>query len=164
MQINTQVDESDIGKMAVGQKATFTVDAYPGKVFNGVVSSVSQKATIQQNVVYYAVTIDVSGGDGELKPTMTARVSVNVGESKNALTVPLAAVKTNKNQQYVVVMKNGQAENVNVTTGLTSDDRVEITSGLEGGDQVVVSQAKTPQQQQKQQQGGAGGNRGLFGR
>ncbi len=164
MQINAQVDESDIGKVAVGQKATFTVDAYPGKVFGGVVSGVSQKAVIQQNVVYYAVTIDVAGGEGELKPTMTARVSVNVGESKNALTVPLAAVKTNKNQQYVVVMKNGQAENVNVTTGLTSDDRVEITSGLEDGDQVVVSQAKSQQAQQQQQRSGAGGSRGMFGR
>ncbi len=168
MQINTQVDESDIGKVAVGQKATFTVDAYPGKVFNGIVSSVSQKATITQNVVYYAVTIDVSAGDGELKPTMTARVSINVGESKNALTVPLSAVKTNKNQQYVVVMRNGQTENVNVTTGLTSDDRVEITSGLGDGDQIVVSQAKNSQQQQSQQQrsglGSAGGSRGLFGR
>jgi HlyD family secretion protein len=152
MQIETQVDESDIGKVAVGQKATFTVDAYPGKVFTGVVSSVSQKATVQQNVVYYGVIIDVDAGDRELKPTMTARVSVAVGESKNALTVPLAAVKTNKNQQYVVIMKNGQATNVNVTTGLTSDERVEITSGLTDGDQVVVSQPK-PQQQQQQRGG-----------
>jgi HlyD family secretion protein len=163
MQIETQVDESDIGKVTVGQKATFTVDAYPGKVFSGVVSSVSQKAIVQQNVVYYGVIIDVDAGDGELKPTMTARVSIGVGESKNALTVPLAAVKSNKNQQYVVVMKNGQPENVNVATGLTSDDRVEITSGLQDGDQVVVSQAKPPQQQQ--QRGGTGGsNRGLMGR
>ncbi|MDT8902540.1 efflux RND transporter periplasmic adaptor subunit [Anaeroselena agilis] len=149
MQIETQVDESDIGKVAVGQKATFTVDAYPGKVFTGVVSSVSQKATIQQNVVYYGVIIDVDAGDRELKPTMTARVSVAVGESKNALTVPLAAVKTNKNQQYVVVMKNGQATNVNITTGLSSDDRVEITGGLTDGDQVVVSQSKPQKQQQR---------------
>jgi len=162
MQIETQVDESDIGKVAVGQKATFTVDAYPGKVFSGVVSSISQKAIVQQNVVYYGVTIDVDTGDRELKPTMTARVSIGVGESKNALTVPLTAVKSNKNQQYVVVMKNGQPVNVNVTTGLASDDRVEITGGLADGDQVVVSQARIPQQQGGSM--GGGGNRGLFGR
>ena len=149
MQIETLVDESDIGKVAVGQKATFTVDAYPGKVFTGVVSSVSQKATVQQNVVYYGVIIDVDAGDRELMPTMTARVSVGVGESKNALTVPLSAIKTNKNQQYVIVMKNGQATNVNVTTGLTSEERVEITGGLNDGDQIVVSQTKPQQQQQR---------------
>ncbi len=162
MQIETQVDESDIGKVTVGQKATFTVDAYPGKVFSGVVSSVSQKAIVQQNVVYYGVIIDVDGGDGGLKPTMTARVSIGVGESKNVLTVPLAAVKTNKDQQYVIVMKNGQPVNVNVATGLTSDDRVEITSGLEDGDQVVVSQVKS-QQATQQQRGGMGGGRGIMG-
>jgi HlyD family secretion protein len=103
-----------------------------------------------------------NAADRELKPTMTARVSIGVGESKNALTVPLSAVKSNKNQQYVVVMRNSQSENVNVTTGLTSDDRVEITSGLRDGDQIVVSQAKPPQQQQQQR--GGGGNRGLMGR
>jgi RND family efflux transporter, MFP subunit len=154
MQIETQVDESDIGKVTVGQKATFTVDAYPGKTFSGIVSSVSRKATVQQNVVYYGVIIDVDAGDQELKPTMTARVSISVGESKNALTVPLTAVRTTKNQQYVAVMKNGQSVNVNVTTGLTSEDRIEITSGLEDGDQIVISQPKA--QQQQQQRGGMG--------
>ena len=145
MQIDTQIDESDIGKVTVGQKATFTVDAYPGKTFQGVVSNISQKANIQQNVVYYNVIIDVDSSDsGVLKPTMTARVSVNVGESKNTILVPLAAVKSNKNQQYVQVMKAGQPQNVPVTTGLMSDDKVEITSGLQDGDQIVLTQTKTP--------------------
>lgn len=161
MQIETQVDESDIGKIAVGQKATFTVDAFPGRVFTGVVSNISQKAIVQQNVVYYGVVIDVDAGSRDLKPTMTARVSVAVGESKNALNVPLAAVKSNKNQQYVVVMKIGQPQNVTVTTGLTSEDRIEITGGLADGDQVVISSQPKPQQQQ-QQRGGMGG--GLLGR
>lgn len=157
MQIETQVDESDIGKVAVGQKATFTVDAYPGKVFTGIVSSVSQKATVQQNVVYYGVIIDVDAASQGIKPSMTARVSIAVGESKNALTVPLSAVKQSKNQHYVVVQKNGQTQNVNVTTGLTSDDRIEITSGLTEGDKIVISSQPKPQQQQQQQRGGMGG-------
>lgn len=156
MQIETQVDESDIGKVAVGQKATFTVDAYPGKVFSGVVASVSQKAVVQQNVVYYGVIIDVDVASAGLKPSMTARVSVAVGESKNALTVPLAAVKSNRNQQYVVVLRNGQTQNVNVTTGLASDDRIEITGGLGDGDQIVVSTQPKAQQQQRTGMGGGG--------
>ncbi len=143
MQIEAQIDESDIGKVAVGQKAAFTVDAYPGKTFSGTVSSISQKAAIQQNVVYYTVLIDVDADHNMLKPTMTARVSITAGENKNALTVPLAAVKTDKNQQqYVMVQKNGQIENVNVTTGLVGDDKIEIVKGLNEGDQVVLSQLK----------------------
>lgn len=145
MQIDTQVDESDIGKVAVGQKATFTVDAYSERTFTGTVSNISQKANVQQNVVYYNVVIDVDNdGSQVLKPTMTARVTLNVGESKNALLVPLSAVKSNKGQQYVQVLKNGHPQNVNVTTGLMSDEKIEIISGLADGDQVMVSQTKAP--------------------
>lgn len=159
MQIEAQVDESDIGKIALGQKVTFTVDAYAEKVFSGNVSNVSQKATVQQNVVYYIVTIDVEGAETMLKPTMTARVSIHTGESRNTILVPLAALKENKGQQYVQMMVDGKVENINVTTGLTGEDKVEVLSGLTDGDQIVLPQAKV-----LPQAGGAGGMRGAFGR
>lgn len=160
MQIDTQVDETDIGKVAVGQTATFTVDAYNGRTFTGVVSNISQKATVQQNVVYYNVIIDVHSPEGLLKPTMTARVSINSGESKNTLVAPLSAVKTNKDQQYVVVLRaDGQTENVAVSTGLVSDDRVEITGGVNEGDALVLSMAK-PQNTGSQSGGIPGLGRG----
>ena len=142
MQIETQVDESDIGKMQVGQKVTFTVDAYPDKTFSGVISNVSQKATVVSNVVYYKVLVDVDASENLLKPTMTARVSINIAESKNTLIVPLAAVKSNTNGQYVVVAKNGKTENTPVTTGITGDNKIEILSGLVEGDQIIASSAK----------------------
>jgi HlyD family secretion protein len=143
MQIDTQVDESDIGKIQVGQKVTFTVDAYPNQTFSGVISNVSQKATVVSNVVYYNVLVDVdANGENLLKPTMTARVSINVAESKNALIVPLAAVKSNSNGQYVVVVKNGKTEDTPVTTGITGDNKIEILSGLMEGDPIIASSAK----------------------
>ena len=142
MQIQTQVDESDIGKIKVGQKVTFTVDAYPGKTFSGIVSNVSQKATVVSNVVYYNVLVDVNAAENLLKPTMTARVSINIAESKNALFVPLAAVKATNGQQYVMVVQNGKTQNTVVTTGITGDNKIEILSGLAEGDQVVASAAK----------------------
>jgi HlyD family secretion protein len=142
MQISVQVDESDVGRVKNGQKVSFTVDSYPGKTFTGVVSNVSNKATITQNVVYYPVTVDIDNPEGLLKPTMTARVSVHVGESKNVLIVPLSAVKQTKGQQYVQVMKDGKQQNTNVTLGLSSDDRVEVASGLKEGDQVLLSSTK----------------------
>jgi len=143
MQIETQVDESDIGKIQVGQQVIFTVDAYPGKSFSGVVSNVSQKATIVSNVVYYKVLVDVAGSENLLKPSMTARVSIQVAESKNTLMVPLAVVKSNNGEKYVMAVNNGKQEKRTVTTGLTSDEKIEIVSGLVEGDQVVVSPAKT---------------------
>lgn len=142
MQIEAQVDESDIGKIVVGQHVDFTVDAYTDKIFTGTVSNISQKANIQQNVVYYVVTIDVEGPETMLKPTMTARVSIHSGERKNVILVPLAAIKENKGQQYVQTMINGKVENINVTTGLASEDKVEILNGLTDGDQILLPQAK----------------------
>jgi HlyD family secretion protein len=157
MQIQTQVDESDIGQMQVGQNVTFTVDAYPGKTFTGVVSNVSQKATVVSNVVYYNVLVDVDAAENLLKPTMTARVAINVAERKNVLVVPLAAVKTNNGQQYVVVENNGKTQNTPVTTGLASEDKIEILSGLEEGNSIVVSQAKLPATTGGQSGGRGGG-------
>ncbi|WP_378954602.1 efflux RND transporter periplasmic adaptor subunit [Pelosinus sp. sgz500959] len=142
MQIQTQVDESDIGKIQTGQKVTFTVDAYPGKTFSGVVSNVSQKANVQSNVVYYSVLVDVDAADNLLKPTMTARVSISVAESKNSLVVPLAAVKTNNGQQYVMVVQNGKTKNTPVTTGIVGDDKIEILSGVTDTDEILASQVK----------------------
>lgn len=154
MQIETQVDESDIGKIKVGQKVTFTVDAYPTKTFSGVVSNVSQKATVVSNVVYYKVLVNVDTTDNLLKPTMTARVSINIAESKNALFVPMAAVKANNGQQYVMVVQNGKPQNTLVTTGIVGDNKIEIVSGVTEGDQVLASQVKS------QATSGAQGNRG----
>lgn len=155
MQIETQVDETDIGKIAVGQKATFTVDAYTGKQFTGKVSRISQKATVTSNVVYYTVFIDVDATDNLLKPTMTARVSIHSGESKDTLTLPLSALKSGSTGQYVTVSRgNGKTEDVIVTTGLSGEDRVEITSGVSEGDQVVQAQVKAAASTQQRQGGG----------
>jgi RND family efflux transporter MFP subunit len=142
MQIEAQIDETDIGKILNEQKVSFTVDAYPGKTFTGVVSNISQKANIQQNVVYYPVIVDVDSPEGLLRPTMTARISILTGERKNVITVPLAAVKEAKGQRYVVLETAGKQQNITVTTGLASEDRIEIVSGLQDGDQIVMAQSK----------------------
>lgn len=149
MQIQALVDESDIGKIKLNQKVSFTVDAYPEKTFAGKVSTISNKANVQQNVVYYSVLIDVESPEGLLKPTMTARVSVHVGERLGVLTVPTLAIKDNRGQRFVNVQRNGQEqpEAVKITTGLSSEDRIEVVSGLKEGDTIVLPQ------------GGAGSNR-----
>lgn len=157
MQIETQVDETDIGKIAVGQTAVFTVDAYTGKQFTGKVSRISQKATVTSNVVYYTVFIDVDATDNLLKPTMTARVLIHSGESKDTLTLPLSALKSGSQGQYVTVSRGtGKTEDVPVTTGLSGEDRVEVTSGVSEGDQVVVAQVKASAASTQQRQGGGG--------
>lgn len=157
IQIQAKVDQTDIGKIALGQRVTFTVDAYPDKEFSGTVSTISRKPVVESNVTYYQVTIDVDNAENLLNPGMVARVTIKVSESNGVLTVPLSAVRTDKTGKYVVVMdQNGQTRNVTVTTGASGDDRVEVTSGLNDGDKVVIAQTKTQTQtgsQQTNQQG-----------
>ena len=143
MQIQVQVDETDIGRVKLGQQVDFTVDAYPGKTFTGIVTTVSEKAVIQQNVVYYTIYVDVGEPQGLLFPTMTARVTIKVGESKNTLMVPLSAVKESKGQKYIQIMIDDKPQSVPVQLGLASDEKVEILSGVKEGDKVWLPSSKS---------------------
>ncbi|MDR3589301.1 MAG: efflux RND transporter periplasmic adaptor subunit [Negativicutes bacterium] len=161
MQIQVQVDESDIGRVKLGQTVDFTVDAYPGKTFHGVISLISQKATVQSNVVYYTVYVDVDSPQGLLFPTMTARVTVRVGESRNTLVIPLSAVKEVKGQKTVQVMVDGKPQTAVVQLGLSDDEKTEVLSGIKEGDQVVLPAAKAAAGAQTQQPAGGNPMRGL---
>lgn len=142
MQIKTLVDETDIGKVKVGQQVTFTVDAQADKTFTGKVTSISRSATTSSNVVYYPVYVEVDSSEDLLFPTMTARVTINVGERKNVLVVPLAAMEEENGQKVVQLMVNGKAQRTPVTIGLRDDENLEIQSGLSEADQIVIPVAK----------------------
>ena len=157
-QITAKVDETDIGNVKVGQKATFTVDAYSGKTFTATVSKISQtdvsnswdtssssssSSSTSAAVIYYSVTLDVDDPEGLLMPAMTARVEIETANKDNALAVPLSALKTDNNGSYVVVVKqDGTTENRYVEVGIYSDDNVEIVSNLAEGENVSVAMAK----------------------
>ncbi|HWR44990.1 efflux RND transporter periplasmic adaptor subunit [Sporomusa sp.] len=153
MQIKVLVDETDIGKVKDGQTVSFTVDTYTDKTFTGKVTKISRDATTSSNVVYYPVYVDVDSPQGLLYPTMTARVTINVGESKNSLVVPLTAIKEEKGQKYVQVMVNGKTQKTSVKTGLNDDEKMEIISGLSEGDSVVLPASKAKSSTSNNNQG-----------
>jgi len=93
MQIEAKVAEADVGSVAVGQPADFTVDAYPGQTFRGRVTQIRNAPTIDQNVVTYDAIIEVTNPDLKLKPGMTADVSITVARRDNALRLPNAALR-----------------------------------------------------------------------
>jgi HlyD family secretion protein len=93
MQVSTNIDEADIGKIQVGEKATFTVDAFPERKFDGIISQVRLSTQVVQNVVTYPVLIDVPNPDLELKPGMTANVSIPVDTRTAVLKIPNAALR-----------------------------------------------------------------------
>jgi HlyD family secretion protein len=93
MQVDTNVSEADVGRITVGQDATFTVDAYAGRTFHGKVSEVRNAPIIVQNVVTYDVVIQVDNRDLKLKPGMTANVSVMIANREGVLKIPNAALR-----------------------------------------------------------------------
>jgi HlyD family secretion protein len=93
MQVDSNVSEADVGRIAVGQDATFTVDAFPERIFRGKVSEIRNAPIIVQNVVTYDVVILVSNKDLKLKPGMTANVSVMIAHREGVLKIPNAALR-----------------------------------------------------------------------
>jgi HlyD family secretion protein len=93
MQVQADVDQSDIGRVQVGQIARFTVDAYPDEEFRGKIAQIRFNAQVNQNVVTYPVIIEVANPDGRLRPKMTANVTVDVSSVKDVLRVPNAALR-----------------------------------------------------------------------
>jgi HlyD family secretion protein len=93
LQVWVSVNEADIGRIQPGQPVTFTVDAQPGNVFPGEVGKIRLNATMTQNVVTYTVEVDTDNSGGKLFPYLTANVTFIVGERKNVLLVPNAALR-----------------------------------------------------------------------
>jgi len=93
MQVETSVDEADIGRIRIEDRATFTVDAFPGETFAGTVVQIRKAPQIVQNVVTYTVVVAVANPGGRLLPGMTANVKLVVSEKPRALKIPNAALR-----------------------------------------------------------------------
>jgi HlyD family secretion protein len=109
MQIDTAVAESDVGRLKEGMKATFTVDAFPGKTFEGVVRQVRNAPTTTSGVVTYDAVIDVNNADLQLRPGMTANVTFVLEKVENTVKIPNAAIrfKPSRDQMTVLAEKYG---------------------------------------------------------
>src|SRR5262249_22015435 len=93
MQVETSVDEADIGRLKLDDRANFTVDAFPGETFTGTVTQIRKAPQVIQNVVTYTVIVGVGNPSGRLMPGMTANVKLVVAQKPNALKVPNAALR-----------------------------------------------------------------------
>jgi HlyD family secretion protein len=96
VQVNTLVDETDIGKVQAGQLATVTVDAFPNRTFDGTVLKIEPQAQTQQNVTVFPVLIRIDNRLGLLRPGMNTEVEIHVGERDSVLAVPNAALRTQR--------------------------------------------------------------------
>jgi HlyD family secretion protein len=163
MQIDTNIAESDIGVVKLGQEVDFTVDAYPDITFKGKVWQKRQAPITVQNVVTYDVVIQVDNGDLKLMPGMTANVSVIIQTKREVLRLTNAATRfrmtdrsapagagakagagaSEKKGPAVWVLENGKPKRVAITPGISDGTYTEVVSGeLKEGQQVIVETLK----------------------
>lgn len=129
--------EADATKVKTGQAATVTLSALTGTAVPAKVTAVSPISTVVSNVVTYDVTVALTAPPAEVRPGMTANVSVVVGSAANVLELPTSAITTTGRISTVVLLKNGKQTTQAVTTGLAGDTDTQITAGLSAGDTVV---------------------------
>lgn len=159
MRVIADVDEADIGGVKVGQRVTFTVDAYPNDTFEGAVTQVRQEATTTNNVVTYEVVISAPNQDLKLKPGLTANVNIYTEEIKNVLSVPSKALRYTPEKETVGGRKIQDISNAKnkvwtlegntlvahkVTIGSTDGIHTQILGGIKKGAKVITGIA-TPE-------------------
>jgi len=138
--VDVQVSEVDINNVTVGQPAVVTFDAALGHEYHGKVVEVSRVGTSVQSVVNFNVTVELIDPDANVKPGMTASVTVTIQSLDNVLLVPNRAVHLVNGQRLVYVLRNGQLLEIPVTLGASDDTMSEVTSGdLSAGDVLVLN-------------------------
>ena len=153
MQVVADVDEADIGDVKVGDRVTFTVDAYPDDTFEGTVKQVRLQATTTNNVVTYQVVISAPNADLKLKPGLTANVTIYTQERQGVLSVPSKALRFTptaetvgkkikivdcKGKNKVWTLSNNTLTAHAVNIGQSDGTHTEIIKGIKAGQQVVT--------------------------
>ena len=139
--IESNIPESDIVKLKLGQKAKVIFDALPtGDEFDAELIEINPAETVIQDVVYYGIKLKLSAFDQRLKPGMSANVDVRTNEKADVIMAPLRAIKIVNGEKFVDILKaDNVVSEVKITTGLEGDGgMVEVKSGLKEGDSVVT--------------------------
>ena len=145
LEVQTYVDETDIGKIQIGQEASFTVDTYPDTDFKGTVTAIYPKAVIQDNVVNYIVTVQITNSQGKiLRPEMTTNMTIYLETRKNVLSVPTSAITRERGERYVTVVDGKRRSPRKVKTGWKDGPWIEIAGGVKEGETVLLEAPASP--------------------
>ena len=140
--VKGKVDESDIGKVYLGQPARIKVESFKDKTFNGKVTKISPMGVEKDNVTTFEVRVSINNPGGELKAAMTANAEIILEEHKNVLQIPEGAILYDKDKKASIEVpdpkgKEGKKKEP-VTIGISNGAKTEVLSGLKEGDEVVL--------------------------
>ncbi|HJT69661.1 MAG TPA: efflux RND transporter periplasmic adaptor subunit [Terriglobales bacterium] len=140
--VKGKVDESDIGRVYLGQPARIKVESFKDKTFNGVVTKISPMGVEKDNVTTFEVRVSIDNATGELKAEMTANAEIILDEHKNVLQIPEGAIIYDKDRKASVEVpdpkgKDGQRK-MAINIGISNGAKTEVLNGLKEGDQVIL--------------------------
>jgi HlyD family secretion protein len=142
--VKGKVDESDIGKVYLGQPARIRVETFKDKTFTGHVTRISPMGVEKDNVTTFEVRVSINNPGGELKAEMTANAEIILDEHKNVLMIPEGAIMYDKDKKASTEVPDPRAKDgmrkVALTIGISNGAKTEVLSGLKEGDQVVLQQ------------------------
>jgi HlyD family secretion protein len=142
--VQGKVDESDIGKVYLGQPARIKVESFKDKTFYGKVTKIAPLGVEKDNVTTFEVRVSIDNPGGELKTNMTANAEIILEEHKNALTVPEQAVIYDKDRNAFVEIPDSKQKNgrrkVAIKAGISNGTKTELLSGLNSGETVILQQ------------------------
>jgi HlyD family secretion protein len=140
--VKGKVDESDIGKVYLGQPARIKVESFKDKTFNGVVTKISPMGVEKDNVTTFEVRASINNPGGELKAEMTANAEIILEEHKNVLQIPEGAIIYDKDKKASIEVPDPKAKDgkkkLAVNIGISNGAKTELLSGLKEGDEVVL--------------------------
>jgi HlyD family secretion protein len=140
--VKGKVDESDIGKVSLGQPARIRVESFKDKAFEGKVTRISPMGVEKDNVTTFEVRVSINNPGGELKAMMTANAEMILEEHKNVLFVPESSLIYDQSKAASVEIPDAKAKDgktkVAVRAGISNGAKTEILSGLNEGQQVVL--------------------------
>jgi len=143
LEVRAYVDETDIGRIRVGQTARFTVDTYPDHELTARVNAIYPQAEIRDNVVDYVAVLGIdTPRDRLLRPEMTTTTRILLDTRSNVLTVPIRAVRRDNGRTFVQLKRGDAIEQRTITTGARDENGIEIVNGLREGDEVLIAQSK----------------------
>ncbi len=138
LNMTLSVNESEINSISVGQSVSITVNAIENKTYTGTITKIDSVGTYSSSGSTFTATIEFAN-DGNIKIGMSASCTIILEEADNCIAVPIAAIQTSGSNKYVIVVKNdGTTENVNVETGISNDNYVQIKSGLSGNETIQM--------------------------
>ncbi len=152
--IIADIDETDIGSVKIGHAVRITADAFPNKIFKGKVTRIAPQGVIDNSITIFKAKIEIKGtGKILLKPMMSANIDIVTRQIKDTVYVTRAGIRKDEEGEFAVILKNDQPEKVRVKTGTKNPIHVQIISGLNPDEEVILGDWEKALQEAKEKKG-----------